>query len=70
LIVAGKELKTITTTGHISIHHRYNPGHQIEIIEPDNYDRKTGFKITNYTHPYAQQPVKNLLGEFYYEHSK
>jgi hypothetical protein len=36
----GKELKTITTTAHISIHHRYNPGHQIEIIEADNYDTK------------------------------
>ena len=51
----GKVLKTITTTAHISIHHRYNPGHQIEIIE------------ANYTIPYAQQPVKNLLGEFYYD---
>jgi hypothetical protein len=63
----GKELKTITTTAHISINHRYDPGHQIEIIEADNYDTKTGFKITNYANAYAQQPVKNLLCEFYYD---
>ncbi|MGB6671037.1 MAG: hypothetical protein WBE34_01250 [Candidatus Nitrosopolaris sp.] len=41
----GKELKTITTTADIRIQHRYNPEHQIEIIEADNYDTKTAWLI-------------------------
>jgi hypothetical protein len=39
----GKELKIITSTRTLSLHHKIYPTHLIEMIEAGDYDRKTGF---------------------------